>query len=306
MRVEGKALAIIDEGTTDEDIYGPNGGFTAVLSTPSLDRDGDRLEREEWIEPFQKRYVLDMDHGMSVADTIGSYEPFWDGDVIKMRAFFASTIKAQEARTLVNEGHIRSVSVAFMTDKSKKSGEARREMLNAGLVAVPSNRDAVIEDYKSVEDDSDVKASPNAGGNNHGSGMGGDRALLQAAHDALCHLGAVCFPLVMPDADPTGASDGANKSVDEVEEKAVDMASLEAAIEEFKSNLTQILAPQAEPVTEPPAESPAEPPAVEAAAATEEVPAPAEAAEEAADDVDAQNQKLADLLLMGLFASEHS
>jgi hypothetical protein len=40
--------------------------------------------------------------------------------------------------------HISSVSVAFMTDKSKKDGEQRRELLNAGIVAIPSNRDAVI------------------------------------------------------------------------------------------------------------------------------------------------------------------
>jgi hypothetical protein len=211
-----------------------------------------------------------------------------------------------------------------MTDKSKKSGEPRREMLNAGLVAVPSNRDAIIEDFKSVENEGEVslaqalseifvKAST---GGNHASGMGGDAALLQAAHDALYHLGAVCFPLVSDD-DPTGADDGANKSVSTAEvvsdvdtkqgevtldDKAVDVAALDTAFEEFKTSLTQILTPAPPEVTEAPsAETPAESPA-EAAAATDEVPAPPEAAEDAAVDVDPQRQ--ADQMLMGLFATQ--
>ena len=142
MEAYGKAVASIE--STDDDKFGPNGGFTAILSTPSLDRDGDRLHRDEWIEPLQDRYPLDIDHGMSVADTIGSFHPYFDGEKMMMDATFASTPKAQEVRALIQEGHISSVSVAFMTDRSKKDSEPRRELLNAGIVAIPSNRDAVI------------------------------------------------------------------------------------------------------------------------------------------------------------------
>lgn len=62
----GKALGSIEQGENDEE-FGPHGGFRAVLSTPSLDRDGDRLLREEWIEPLPERLPLDIDHGMAVA-----------------------------------------------------------------------------------------------------------------------------------------------------------------------------------------------------------------------------------------------
>lgn len=143
-----KAFASIE--SVDEKDYGPNGGFTAVLSTPSEDRDGDELYRNEWKEFTQERYPLDMDHGMSVADTIGSFRPYFEGEKMMMEANFAGTPKAQEVRALVMPDpdtgirHIQSVSVAFMVDKTKKSGEARRELLNAGVVAIPSNRDAVI------------------------------------------------------------------------------------------------------------------------------------------------------------------
>lgn len=136
-----KALATIEDSAPDDK---PHGGFIAVLSTPSLDRDGDRLLREEWVEPLPERLPLDIDHGMNVADTVGSFRPYFEGDVLMMDATFASTPKAQEVRTLVQEGHIGTVSVAFMTDKSQKDGQPKRELLNAGIVGIPSNRDAVI------------------------------------------------------------------------------------------------------------------------------------------------------------------
>lgn len=154
MEVYSKALATI-ESTDDED-FGPNGGFRAILSTPSVDRDGDSLKRHEWVEPLQKSYPLDMDHGMTVADTIGSFEPYFVGDELWMKAYFAPDEKSQRVRTLVTPDpvtgvrHITSVSVAFMTDKTKKEGEPRRELLNAGVVAIPSNRDAVIQCSKSA------------------------------------------------------------------------------------------------------------------------------------------------------------
>lgn len=147
VEVYGKAVASIQ--STDDAKFGPTGGFTAVLSTPSEDRDGDRLFRDEWKQFTQERYPLDMDHGMTVADTIGSFVPYFDGEKMMMDAVFAKTPKAQEVRMLVSPDengirHISSVSVAFMTDKSRKSGEPQRELLNAGVVCIPSNRDAVI------------------------------------------------------------------------------------------------------------------------------------------------------------------
>lgn len=146
-KVYSKAFASIEDVEGKD--YGPHGGFTAVLSTPSEDRDGDELYAEEWKDFTFDRYPLDMDHGMTVADTIGSFVPYFDGQKMLMDANFAATPKAQEVRSLVMPDengirHIQTVSVAFMIDKTKKSGEPRRELLNAGIVAIPSNRDAVI------------------------------------------------------------------------------------------------------------------------------------------------------------------
>ena len=160
MNIVSKAVATIQD-SPDVD-FGPNGGFIAVLSTPSEDRDGDQLERRGWIDPLPQRYALDIDHGMSIRDTVGSFEPYFEGDALMMKAYFASTTQAQETRTLVDEGHIRTVSVAFMNHKSKKdAGSPYRELLNAGIVAVPSNRDAVILASKAADALRDaLKADP--------------------------------------------------------------------------------------------------------------------------------------------------
>jgi hypothetical protein len=215
MNILSKAVATIE--SADGKDYGPNGGFTAVLSTPSLDRDGDSLKRHEWIEPLPESVPLDVDHGMSVATTVGSFRPFFDGEKMMMEAHFSSLKQAQDVRTLVDEGHIRTVSVAFMNDrKALKAGAPHRELLNAGIVAIPSNRDAVITHSKALDtraaelvmDKVDLKdlptgfildgliksieekaAPPPSGGN---APTGNDNALLQAIHDASVHLGAQC------------------------------------------------------------------------------------------------------------------
>lgn len=206
-----KAVATI-EASNDAGL----GGFTAILSTGSLDRDGDRLRPDEWVTPLPDRITLDMDHGMTVADTIGSARPYLDDNGrLMIDATFASTPKAQEVRSLINEGHISTVSVAFMNDKKAlKEGKPHRELLNAGVVAIPSNRDAVILESKSMDmatfkaalaalfdSDDAVTAVTKA--------AGGDAAMVQAVHDASTHLGAIC---ATPDLDESGAADGANKA----------------------------------------------------------------------------------------------
>ncbi|AXH65687.1 capsid maturation protease [Mycobacterium phage Inca] len=216
-----KALATIDQSAEKD--YGPNGGFTAVLSTPSMDRDGDSLKRHEWKEPLPDRVPLDVDHGMSVATTVGSFHPYFEGDKLMMDAYFSSLKQAQDVRTLVDEGHIGTVSVAFMNDRgAMKDGTPHRELLNAGIVAIPSNRDAIILQSKAldlraqelaqeklgeapedepgaifvnvvprIDEEAAKRVATEVLAKAAGAGNG-DTALLQAIHDAAVHLGAEC------------------------------------------------------------------------------------------------------------------
>ena len=154
------------------------GTFEAILSAPTLDRDGEVLLAEEWKTPLPDRITVDVDHGMSVASTIGSAKPWIDekGNLC-ISGTFASTPKAQEVRTLMKEGHIDTTSVAFMSEKTQKGGKSvvQRELLNAAVVAVPSNREARV-------------LSSKAGARNSAS----DMKHIQSAHDSMVSAGASC------------------------------------------------------------------------------------------------------------------
>lgn len=157
------------------------GTFEVILSAPTLDRDGDTLKADEWVTPLPEHITFDSDHGMSVATTVGSGVPSIDDETgnLIVAGTYSSLPRAQEVRTLVNEGHIRTTSVAFLTIKDGKGPGAtvRRELLNGAFVAIPSNREAVVLSSKS--------ATHKAGARNSAT----DSALIQAILDSALALG---------------------------------------------------------------------------------------------------------------------
>lgn len=168
-----------DATITNTDDSGP-GAFEVVLSAPTKDRDGDTLLPEEWKQPLPDHITFDIDHGMNVASTVGSGVPRIDegtGNLV-VSGTYSSLPRAQEVRTLVNEGHIRTTSVAFMNTKTEKDGKtvAARELLNGAFVAVPSNREALVLASKGLK----------AGARNSAS----DAEHIQAIHDHAIALGA--------------------------------------------------------------------------------------------------------------------
>jgi hypothetical protein len=166
------------------------GAFRVVLSAPTKDRDGDTLLSDEWKTPLPDHITFDSDHGMSVATTVGSGTPYINdaGQVpeapegaLIVDGTYSSLPRAQEVRTLVNEEHIRTTSVAFMTEKYAKSGvgkpdAVRRELLNGAFVAIPSNREALVLSSKALK----------SGARNSAS----DAEHIQAIHDHASALGA--------------------------------------------------------------------------------------------------------------------
>jgi hypothetical protein len=170
-----------DATITNTDDTGP-GAFEVILSAPTLDRDGDTLKAEEWKQPLPEHITFDIDHGMNVASTVGSGVPRIDDETgnLVVSGTYSSLPRAQEVRTLVNEGHIRTTSVAFMTEKTQKDGKtvATRELLNGAFVAVPSNREALVLSSKGIK----------AGARNSAA----DLAAIQSIHDNATALGADC------------------------------------------------------------------------------------------------------------------
>ena len=90
---------------------------------------------------------------MSTSTTVASGRPYYDGDVLKVSGTFSSIPRAQEVRTLVQEGHIRTTSVAFMdAHRERKDGTdhiTKAELLNGAFVPIPSNREARVSTAKS-------------------------------------------------------------------------------------------------------------------------------------------------------------
>lgn len=174
MNVVYKDAAIAPTGA-DDDFPGT---FEVILSAPTEDRDGDTLLPDEWKQPLPEHITFDMDHGMSVATTIGSGVPSLNekGELV-VSGTYSSLPRAQEVRTLVNEGHIKTTSVAFMSlPKTSKDAAPLRELLNGAFVAVPSNREALVLSSKGFK----------AGARNSAS----DAEHIQAIHDHAIALGA--------------------------------------------------------------------------------------------------------------------
>lgn len=130
----------------------PNGEFEVILSTPNLDRDGEVIDSGAF-EPLPKHITFDIDHGLSTATTVGSGEPYYEDGVLKVKGTFSSIPRAQEVRTLIAEGHIRTTSVAFMSAKRAMVDGVPHvtsaELLNGAFVPVPSNRESLILSAKS-------------------------------------------------------------------------------------------------------------------------------------------------------------
>lgn len=185
MKVLTKAPAEIVPGADDAD--SPHGTFQVILSTPGKDRDGEKLLTSQWKQPLPEHITFDSDHAMSVAGTVGSGKPYIDDATgnLMVDGTYASVAHAQEVRALVNEGHIRSTSVAFMTERTKSAtddGEEEvvlRELLNGAFVAIPANTEAMVLASKDLKAVAAVKS-------------------IQNIHDSVVLLGAECTHALPP------------------------------------------------------------------------------------------------------------
>lgn len=170
----------------DEQAENPNGGFEVILSAPTKDRDGETLTPDGWEQPLPDHITFDIDHGMSVATTVGSGVPRIEDDgTLRVTGVYASTPLGQQTRALVNEGHIRTTSVAFLRKPADAKGKSKaqvRELLNGAFVAVPSNRESLVLASKGLD------IIGKAGARNSAA----DLQAIQSVHDTAVGLGASC------------------------------------------------------------------------------------------------------------------
>ena len=161
----------------------PNGEFVIVMSTDSIDRDGESIVKGAF-EPLPDSIPVHAFHDFT--DPVGRAVPSYDdqGRLIGS-GFFASTPRAQEIRQLVADGIIGHTSVGFMSAERKDTEDGppqveRAELLEVSFVSVPSNRDAAVLAVKDYQ----AKA-----------GTRGSKAeQVQTIHDLLVANGATCTP----------------------------------------------------------------------------------------------------------------
>lgn len=168
-----------------DDNSDPNGSFEVILSAPTLDRDGEIVDSKIF-EPLPDHITFDIDHGMSVATTVGSGVPRYDeAGRLVVSGTYSSIPRAQEVRTLVREGHIRTTSVAFMDAQRVKGEDGKThvvsaELLNGAFVPIPSNRESVVLSAKDF--------ATKVGSRNSAK----DAERLQQIHDLATENGAEC------------------------------------------------------------------------------------------------------------------
>ena len=144
-----------------EKIEGATGEFSAIASTGAVDRDGEIIEPSAFkatIPEFMKNPVLVAGHTYSgfsgEATVIGSVKEMKAGkDAVRFKAQWASTPLAADYRSLYEEGHMKAFSVGFIpreAETNEVDGKNVRtytevELLEISAVAVPSNRQALID-----------------------------------------------------------------------------------------------------------------------------------------------------------------
>jgi len=142
----------------------PDGEFEAILSVPTIDRDGEVIDGRAF-EPLPAEIPIHKFHDFS--SPVATATPFYEGDVLKARGTFDPDADSQAIRAKVGRS-IRYMSVGFMAaTRSDQDGVphiTRAELLEASFVSVPSNREAAILAVKQASADRPVINHVSIGG----------------------------------------------------------------------------------------------------------------------------------------------
>ena len=191
------------------------GEFDMILSNGTRDRDGESIPTNSWAQPLPETIPINANHSSDVSDIVGSGVPWIDDQGgLRVRGTFATTPLGQHVRTLVNEGHLRSVSVEFLRRKDG-NGRPVNELVGGAFVNIPANPEARVLASKGRLSFAEFRAflageaDPIGLVTKAADESADSSAMIAAIHDASVHLGAQC---AAPDDVDDGADDGANKA----------------------------------------------------------------------------------------------
>ena len=156
-----KKMGVLDVSVKDAGEGSGNGEFEAILSAPTLDRDGEVIDAKAF-EPLPESIVIHVDHAMGVSTAVARAVPRYDGDLLVAKGYYGSDPESQAVRQKVIDGIITTMSVGFMdAQREIKDGVThivKGELLEASFVSVPSNREALVLAAKSAKLDATAAA----------------------------------------------------------------------------------------------------------------------------------------------------
>lgn len=125
-----------------------NGEFEAIISTASIDRDGESIPKGAF-DPLPDEIPIHINHDFTdVGAVVGRGKLFYDGDVLKVKGRYAGTPTAQQLRQLVSEGMVQTMSVGYIdakyTDVKGVPTLQSADLIEASFVSVPANREALV------------------------------------------------------------------------------------------------------------------------------------------------------------------
>lgn len=177
--IQVKALAATVKAVESDN---PNGEFEAILSTPAVDRDGEAVAPGAFA-PLPAQIPIYYAHDWKTNGLpVGKGEPFYDGDILKIKGVFGSSTKAQEVRTAVAEGLVGAMSVGYVNSTTVKRNGVRTitkgDLFESSFTGIPVNPTAAVLASKDVK----------AGARNNKT----DAERLQSIHDLAVENGATC------------------------------------------------------------------------------------------------------------------
>ncbi len=130
------------------------GGWTAVASAPTLDRDGEVIAAGAF-EPLPATVPVHLNHELRVEALVGRAVPRYQGGKLIIDGVFAGTELAASTRQLVLDGTLTTMSVVFIGSQRKTIDQVptitRAELVAVDFVSIPSNRDAVVLSARSLQ-----------------------------------------------------------------------------------------------------------------------------------------------------------
>ncbi|GAA4698036.1 hypothetical protein [Nocardioides nanhaiensis] len=129
------------------------GGFTAIASTASIDRDGEVIAVGAF-NPLPATVPVHADHVASVDTIVGRARPRYDAGRLLVDVTLGSGAREQDVRRKIREGLLDSVSIVFIGHRWEIIEGVRTctagELLAVDVVTVPSQRDARILGVRSM------------------------------------------------------------------------------------------------------------------------------------------------------------